>query len=233
MNERKQEQFKAGLEEIKRTHTTKSQRKSIPAAIKKLKSYLGMNNKVAKGLEYLEGEDAYGYLHDMIFTTAYAKENRRLMNTIIVENIMGLRTSDKDDHKIESVHNYIDFSDFIIRKGAIAAHKEQPMLIPFNMEDGILICKGKGNKEWNYSGPHGAGRLFSRSKAKEKFSAASAAERMSDSGIFTSAIPVDEIKEAYKDSKMIEDAISPTAEVIDKIIPIMNLKAAGDKEYSG
>jgi len=221
MNEKKQEKFKAGLEEIKRTHTTKAQRKLIPEAIKQLRAYLEMDNKVAKGLEYLEGEDAYGYLHDMIFTTVYAKENRRLIGKIVSENVMGLH--DPQPYEIESVHNYIDFSDFIIRKGAISAYTKF-ILIPLNMEDGTLICKGLANQEWNYSAPHGAGRMLSRNKAKELVDVEKAAERMRAAGIFASSIPADETKNAYKDSNIIKEAIAPTAEIVDVIKPIINLK---------
>ena len=92
------------------------------------------------------------------------------------------------------------------------------------MEDGILICKGKGNAEWNNSAPHGAGRSYSRRQAKDKFSAKVAADRMAAKGIYTSVVPVDEVKEAYKDPKIIENAIGPTADIIDRITPIMNMK---------
>jgi len=113
----------------------------------------------------------------------------------------------------------------MIRKGAISAHKDEIMIIPFNMEDGILICKGLGNEEWNNSAPHGAGRIKSRSQAKRELSPDPAKKRMEAKGIFTSVIPVDEIKEVYKDSKIIEKAIKPTVKIIDRLIPIMNLKA--------
>jgi tRNA-splicing ligase RtcB (3'-phosphate/5'-hydroxy nucleic acid ligase) len=99
------------------------------------------------------------------------------------------------------------------------------MVIPFNMEDGLLICEGKSNAEWNFSAPHGAGRLGSRAWAKKKFSASVVEKRMLDKGIYTSAVPVDEVKEAYKDPKIIENAIEPTAKIIDRVIPILNLKS--------
>ena len=98
------------------------------------------------------------------------------------------------------------------------------------MEDGILLCKGKGNEEWNNSAPHGAGRFMSIRKAKEKCSAEVARERMEAKGIYASVIPVDEVKEAYKDPKIIEDAIEPTAEIIDRIIPIMTMKEDDKKK---
>jgi RNA-splicing ligase RtcB len=103
------------------------------------------------------------------------------------------------------------------------------MIIPFNMEDGLLICEGKSNPEWNHSAPHGAGRVGSRGDAKRKMKKESSAqivqERMKKKGIYTSLVPLDETKEAYKDPKIIEDAIEPTAYVIDRVKPILNMKA--------
>jgi len=125
-------------------------------------------------------------------------------------------------------HNYIDFKDFIIRKGAISAYEGEKMIIPFNMEEGTLICEGKGNPDWNYSAPHGAGRLMSRGdikrRAEKEGLLEKAKQRMEDSGVFASHLPADELKEAYKDSKIIEDAIEPTAKIIRKIKPIIAMK---------
>jgi len=199
--------------------------KAISKAIKKLRSDLGMDNKMAKGLDYLEGEDMQGYLADMMFCQIYAYENRRAIASEIIK-ILGLG----EPIRIETVHNCINFSDFVIRKGAVSAHKGEIFILPFNMEDGILLCRGKGNKEWNYSAPHGAGRIGSRAQAKKDFSAEVARKRMQAKGIYTSAVPVDEVKEAYKDPKIIEEAIEPTAEVIDRIVPIMNMKEGAGKE---
>lgn len=220
-----------GIKHIKATHVSKADHKKIPTAINKLRSELGINNKVAKGLDYIEGEDMQGYLTDMIFAQAYAAENRhRIANVIayIFEPPTSSYIEAVRNHCIETVHNYIDFKDFVIRKGAISAHRNDIMIIPFNMEDGILVCKGRGNKEWNNSAPHGAGRLESRAQAKIKFSSSVAKERMKAKGIFTSAVPVDEVKEAYKDPKIIEEAIEPTVEIVDRLIPIMNLKDNDD-----
>ena len=176
--------------------------------------------KAGKGqLAFLEGEDAYNYLMDMQFAQFYASQNRVLMAREIIK-ILNI-----DPTKwIESVHNYIDFNDWIIRKGAISAHKDQEMIIPFSMETGLLICKGKGNEEWNQSAPHGAGRLGSRRWAKETLSLDEARSRMKYKGIFCSKLPIDECGLAYKDPKIIEDAITPTAEVIDRIKPVLAMK---------
>lgn len=219
--------FKHELLLIKAIFTGKS-RKEIPEMIKKLKAELGLDNKVMKGLDYIEGKDVQGYLADMIFAQAYASENRHEILKKIWQ-IFEMPNTESDVPKfIESVHNYIDFKDFMIRKGAISAHKGEVVIIPFNMEDGILICEGLGNSEWNNSAPHGAGRIKSRSQAKMELSADVAKDRMESKGIFTSVVPVDEVKEAYKDPKVIEEAIKPTVKIIDRLIPIMNLKD-GDK----
>jgi len=216
---RKQEdnqiKFGEGLKNIKAT----MKGEKISKAIKKLKADLGMDNKVARGLDYLEGEDMQGYLADMVFCQIYAYENRKAISTEIIR-ILGFG----DPIRLETVHNCIDFNDFVIRKGAVSAHKGEIFILPFNMEDGILLCKGKGNEEWNQSAPHGAGRIGSRAEAKRNFSADIARKRMESKGIYTSAVPVDEVKEAYKDPKIIEEAIEPTAKIIDRIIPIMNMK---------
>jgi len=214
--EEKQVKFDKGLKEIKAT----LKGTAISKAIKRLRADLGMNNKMAKGLDYLEGEDMQGYLTDMIFCQMYAQENRRIIAAEIV------KAFDTDCHptSIETIHNYINFEDFIIRKGAVSAYKGEIFILPFNMEDGILLCEGKGNPEWNYSAPHGAGRLMSRNKAKKDCSAEVVRKRMQAKDIYTTSVPVDEVKEAYKDPEVIEEAISPTATVVDRVIPIMNMK---------
>ena len=222
MHEEKFVKFHEGLAEIKST----LKGVEIGRAIKRLKADLGLNNKVAKALDYIEGEDMQGYLTDMIFAQAYAAENRRLIAAQILDSFNTPFSSHvKVVSYIETVHNYIDFNDFVIRKGAISAHAGELMVIPFNMEDGILLCEGKGNEEWNQSAPHGAGRVASRAQAKRDFSSEVAKKRMEEKGIFTSAVPTDEVKEAYKDPKIIEEAIEPTATIIDRIKPIINLKS--------
>lgn len=124
-------------------------------------------SKITKDNKFLVGDDAFEYYFDMIFAQKYAMMNRLSIVSNIINNL-GLQF-DKSK-AIESVHNYIDFDDMIVRKGAIRAHKNQKCIIALNMRDGILICEGKGNEEWNYSCAHGSGRIVSRSKAKSKFS---------------------------------------------------------------
>jgi len=212
----KEAAFKEGLQKIKAT----LKGKSISDAIRKLRANLGIDNKVEKGLEYIEADDMTGYLADMLFAQVYAAENRKLIIKEIFKAIPDMEIIDT----VASIHNYIDFSDFIMRKGAISSYVGRRMIIPFNMEDGILICEGKSNPEWNYSAPHGAGRLMSRTKAKADCSAEVVRKRMQAKDIYTSAVPVDEVPEAYKDPEVIEKAISPTATVVDRIIPIMNMR---------
>ena len=195
----------------------------IPKKIRDLKSRyeLGIDK------EYLEGENLIGYLFDMIFAQHYATWNRRtILNTI--KEVLGIT---KFDEEIHSIHNYVDFKDFVIRKGSISSFVGEKMIIPFNMRDGILICEGKSNEDWNNSAPHGAGRLMSRSKAKESVNID--AFRKSMEGIYSTSVckgTLDESPFAYKNSEMIENAIEPTATILDKIKPILNIKDKSEGE---
>jgi len=172
-------------------------------------------------LAHLEGENMFSYLADSMFTQVYANESRDAMQNLI-HDITGQDVKES----ISCVHNFIDFDDFIIRKGAIRSYKGEKMIIPFNMEDGILLCEGKSNPDWNFSAPHGAGRIGPRRKMKEDKSIVieDIRKRMENKGIYCSKIPKDEIKEAYKDPKLIEDAIEPTATIIDRLIPVLAMK---------
>lgn len=183
--------------------------------------------KTPKGLEPLYGEHMYGYLIDTIFANWYAFMSHYVMMKAILEE---LRV--RDDHifeRISTVHNCINYKDFIIRKGAVSAYAGKKFILPFNMEDGILVCEGKGNPDWNYSAPHGAGRLYSRTVAKVKCNLEEARASMAAKGIYTSVLPTDELKGAYKPAEVIEAAIEPTAKILHRVKPIMNLKA-GDPE---
>lgn len=172
------------------------------------------------GLEYLEGEHMFGYFMDSIFAHFYAKVNRELMMHKMLE-LIGAEPKEV----IISVHNYIDFRDMIIRKGAISSYLAEQILIPLNMEDGMLICLGRSNEKWNFSAPHGAGRVGSRTWAKEQFNGQEVKERMAESGIFSSIVPSDEVKGAYKDSKTIEKAVFETAYVVHHVTPLINFKS--------
>lgn len=129
--------------------------------------------------------------------------------------------------RFETVHNYIDTENMILRKGAVSAQQGEKLLIPINMRDGSLICTGKGNEDWNYSAPHGAGRLFSRSEAKERFSLSEYKKTMQEQGIFTTSVSrgtIDECPMAYKDMQSIVDNIHETVSIDTIIKPIYNFK---------
>jgi tRNA-splicing ligase RtcB len=183
-----------------------------------LKAAVPKGEPEGRSLDYLEGEEAAGYLIDMIFCQRYAAENRKMMARAVA-NVLGVGIADE----IESTHNFIDFRDGIIRKGATRSHEGERVVVPFNMRDGTLIVEGKSNPEWNYSVAHGAGRLMSRTQAKKEFNEETVKKEMD--GIQTSVIPLDEAPGAYKDAAMIERAIGETAEIIDRLEVVHNLKA--------
>lgn len=179
-----------------------------------------------KDLEPLYGEDMFGYLVDSIFNHHYASTNRQ----VIMSRILSVIPDSVVTNYIHTVHNYINYKDFIIRKGAVSAADGEVFVLPFNLEDGILICRGKGNPEWNYSAPHGAGRLSSRSVAKKKVADGTISEeevrmRLKEKGIYTTVLPYDELPEAYKSAVVVEDAIEPTAEVIHRLKPVISFKS--------
>lgn len=180
-----------------------------------------------KGLEWLEDIDYFGYLYDMIFCQVYASINRKIISDMIIKDYLKSYPSEE----IESIHNYIDFKDMVIRKGAISSYQNQKMVIPFNMKDGILVCEGKSNSEWNYSAPHGAGRIMSRSKAKASLNLEDYKKEME--GIYSTCISkytLDESPMVYKNPEMIKKCIEPTAIIIDRIEPILNIKDNSGKE---
>ena len=180
---------------------------------------------VSKELSYLEGEDVNGYLHDMKICQEFARLSREAMLDILVSE-MGIKKHDILD-KFCTIHNYIDIENRILRKGSISLQKDESAIIPINMQFGSLIVKGKGNSEWNFSGPHGAGRLMSRSKAKQTLKMEDFEESMKD--IFTTSVStatIDEAPMAYKSADEILENIKGNAEVISIIKPIYNFKAS-------
>ena len=191
----------------------------------KIANKLHPTGKDKRGLSSLKDKEMFEYLIDMVVAQCYAEKNRRIMAAVVLNSMSGIKYIDENIVSVHSVHNFIDFEDFIIRKGAIRSYKNELMVIPFNMEDGLLICAGRSNKEWNYSPPHGSGRLGSRKWAKSELSIDDARNRMEEKGIFYSKLPLDETKLAYKPAEMIEAAIAPTAKIIHKVKPILNCKA--------
>lgn len=180
---------------------------------------------IPTALAYVEGDLLNDYMHDMDITQRYATLNRETMAHIIVE---GLGLDVDWDATYHTIHNYIDIEHGILRKGSVSAQEDERLIIPMNMRDGSLICIGKGNPDWNYSAPHGAGRLMSRTKAKETISMQEFTSSMST--IYTTSVcesTLDEAPQAYKPKEMIMQAIEPTATIETIIRPIYNFKAKG------
>lgn len=193
----------------------------IEHTIKILKMQAG---PIPKDLCYLEGQDFQDYLHDMKITQNFAYDNRIAMaNTILAKMNLSYEMC------FQTIHNYIDIDNSILRKGAVSAQKGEQLIIPMNMRDGSLICVGKGNLDWNYSAPHGAGRLMSRSQAKESISLKDYRDSMT--GIYTTSVnqsTLDECPMAYKNMESIVENVGETVEIVDTIKPIYNFKANGD-----
>lgn len=175
-----------------------------------------------KSLAWLDGQLLEDYLHDMAITQEYADINRRCMAREIVK-AAGLKV----EGQFTTIHNYIDIEHGILRKGAISAREGERVLIPINMRDGSLLCTGKGNPDWNWSAPHGAGRLMSRRQAKDTITLTQYKEAMK--GVYSSTVDkstIDEAPFAYKPMEEIIANIGDTV-AIDKIIrPLYNFKAA-------
>lgn len=190
--------------------------KEIEEQLKEINIY-----KPPKDLCYLEGREKDKYLHDMRIAMEFASKNREEIARRI---LVGLRL-DRNLNRFETIHNYIG-DDNIVRKGAISAHKDEIVLIPINMRDGCIIARGKGNKDWNCSAPHGAGRIMSRKEARSKLKLEDYKETMKD--IYTTSIDfktLDEAPFAYKPMKEILDNIGDTVEIIKIIKPIYNYKS--------
>lgn len=213
-------------ENLIKEYKAAGRKKEIQNAIKELKKDFELRKtEVPKELCYLTGKYREMYLHDMKICQEFAALNRVTIAGIILKKYFDKNIS--DFQYFETIHNYIDHKNNIVRKGAVSAQKGEKLLIPINMRDGSLICIGKGNEDWNYSAPHGAGRLYSRNNAKKNFTI----EEFKDSmeGIFSTSIneyTLDESPMAYKNMADIVDNITPTAEIVKVIRPIYNFKAS-------
>lgn len=213
---------KEEINNIIETLKTSGRAKEIQSELKKLKS---KRSPVPKQLAYVEGELFDRYIHDMRIAQQFAELNRQAMIDIIVDE-MGIHVIEQ----FTTIHNYIDTDNMILRKGAVSAQNGERLLIPINMRDGSLLCTGKGNEDWNFSAPHGAGRLMSRSDAKEAFTVSEFKRQME--GIYTTSVgrsTLDECPMAYKRMDDIVGNIEPTVSVDAIIRPIYNFKA-GDGE---
>ena len=177
---------------------------------------------VPKDLCYVEDENFDHYIHDMKITQKFAVTNRKTIAGTIIKYM--------DLHVIrdfQTIHNYIDTDNMILRKGSVSAELNEELIIPMNMRDGSLICIGKGNPDWNYSAPHGAGRIMSRGKAKETISLTEFEKSMK--GIYTTSVTqstIDESPMVYKPMQEIIDNIGDTVDIIDIIKPVYNFKAS-------
>lgn len=212
------EEIEATIKELKES----GRQKEIQAVLKRIKA---KKSPVPKSLAYVEGELFNQYLHDMAIAQRFAELNRQAMMDTIVRG-MGFHVVEQ----FTTIHNYIDVDNMILRKGSVSAQAGERLLIPINMRDGSLLCTGKGNEDWNYSAPHGAGRLMSRSAAKETFTVSEFKKQME--GIYTTSVnrsTLDECPMAYKGIDDIVGNIEPTVTIDAIIKPIYNFKA-GDEE---
>lgn len=228
----KEEMYKR-KEEIIKTYKEQGRKSEIQKALKELeKEYKQNKPNLPNELCYLEGKYREMYLHDMKICQEYASLNRLqiakeiLMNYFQLTYVPEIEYPPVMNNRFETIHNYISFEDNIVRKGAISAKKGERVIIPINMRDGSIIAVGKGNKEWNNSAPHGAGRLMSRKKAKEMFKLEEFKESMKD--IYSTSVAEDTIDEApfvYKPMQEIIENIEDTVEIEKIIKPIYNFKA--------
>ena len=192
----------------------------IQPAIRRLQKEHSLD--IPKDLAYVEGKLFDDYIHDMKLIQRFAMLNRKAMVEVILSG-MGLTAAER----FTTIHNYIDTDSMILRKGAVSARAGEKLLIPINMRDGSLICIGKGNEEWNCSAPHGAGRLMSRRAAFDNLSMEEFRREME--GIYTTCVLPDTLDEspmAYKTMDEIVSHIGPTAEIVERIRPVYNFKAA-------
>ena len=214
---------KKQIKYIIETLKAEGRHKEIDDTVQRVKLQQPRDNiKVPKHLSYVSGELFDDYMHDMNIIQQYAVINRKAMTDKII-NGMGLTEVDR----FTTIHNYIDADTKILRKGAVSAKDGERLLIPINMRDGSLICVGKGNEDWNYSAPHGAGRLMSRTKAFETLSMDEFKSEMN--GIFTTSVNRDTLDEspmAYKSIDVILKHIAPTANIIEHIRTTYNFKAS-------
>ena len=194
--------------------------KEIQTELKKIKRP-AVNNEMAYLDKNLDGDDFENYIKDMYRTEKFA-----YLNHVTIWQVIGKYMNWTFDGHIYTTHNYIDTEQMILRKGAVSANYAEKLIIPMNMRDGSLICVGKGNVDWNYSAPHGAGRIMSRSKAKSELNMEDFKNSMK--GIYTTSVntnTIDEAPMAYKPMESIINSIGDTVEIIKQIKPLYNFKA--------
>ena len=215
------EAYQEEREEIIRTYKAQGRTREIQAALERI-SWNQRETSIPEDLCFLYGTYLEDYLHDVEICQHFARRNRELMAEILIDRA-GLSCGEC----FHTIHNYIDTEEMILRKGAIAAHKDEKVLIPINMRDGSVLAVGKGNEEWNYSAPHGAGRIMSRRVAKSSLSMEEYQETMK--GVYTTSInasTLDEAPMAYKSLNDIIGVIRESVDVIYVMKPIYNFKAS-------
>lgn len=213
--------FEKQIEDMIRTYKEAGRANEIQKALKELKANR-RKTSMPEDLCYVYGEHLEQYLHDVELCQEFARRSRERMAKILLE-----RAGLTGGEAFHTIHNYIDMKEMILRKGAIAAHKGEKVLIPLNMRDGSILAVGKGNEEWNFSAPHGAGRTMSRMQAKATLNMED--YRASMEGVYTTSInddTLDEAPMAYKSADDILDVIGETADVIEHMKPVYNFKAA-------
>lgn len=210
-------------DELIRSYKEQGRRSEIQTALKELeKAYGKKKTDIPADLCFLYGSHLEDYLHDVEICGKFAKRSREKMAEIILE-----RTGMTAISAFHTIHNYIDTDEMILRKGSIAAHDGETVLIPINMRDGSILARGKGNPEWNFSAPHGAGRIMSRTKARETLDLETYRKTME--GIYTTSVNVatiDEASMAYKSLDDIIDVVGESVDIIDMLKPIYNFKAS-------
>ncbi len=215
------EEYLRKRDEIIRTYKEQGRKAEIQKALEML-AWDKKESTIPEDLCYLYGSYLEDYLHDVEVCQRFARRNREKMAEILLDR-SGMAGGDS----FHTIHNYIDTDEMILRKGAIAAHKGEKILIPINMRDGSVLAVGKGNPEWNYSAPHGAGRILSRRAAKDQLNLE--AYRQSMEGIYTTSVnasTLDEAPMAYKSLEDIIDVIRESVDIIDIMKPIYNFKAS-------
>ena len=219
LNKGKEEYF-AKRDALIAEYKATGRRTEIQEALKQLR-WQEKETTIPEDLCFVYGQYLNDYLHDVEICQRFARENRELMAKILLER-SGLTAVSA----FHTIHNYIDTEEKILRKGAIAAHKGELVLIPINMRDGSVLAVGKGNPEWNYSAPHGAGRIMSRTAAKEQLDVEEYRREMA--GIYSTSVneaTLDEAPMAYKSLSDIIDVIAESVDVIEVLKPIYNFKA--------
>ena len=219
LNKGKEEYF-AKRDALIAEYKAAGRRSEIQAALKALK-WEAREATIPEDLCFVYGQYLEDYLHDVEICQRFARRSRELMAEIILQRL-GIEAVEA----FHTIHNYIDTDEMILRKGAIAAHKGEKVLIPINMRDGSVLAVGKGNPDWNFSAPHGAGRIMSRTAAKERLNLDEYRREME--GIYTTSVneaTLDEAPMAYKSLSDIIDVIRESVDVIEVLKPIYNFKA--------